>query len=57
MEASVSHKYTVEKLYHFQCESCDQWWTIGDWDKSPSYNGKLNCPNCGASAQCVKKPK
>lgn len=23
---------SVERLYHFRCESCDRWWSIGDAD-------------------------
>lgn len=55
MEVSVSHTYTIEKLYHFQCESCHQWWTIGDWDMSPGCKGEMYCPTCGAVARCEEK--
>ena len=50
----MSHRYTKETLYHFQCESCDQWWTIGDWHRSVCFAGELSCPNCGAVASCVE---
>jgi len=22
--------YTIETLYHFSCEKCKKWWSIGD---------------------------
>ena len=35
--------YSKEVLTHFQCDSCQQWWTIGDFDESFS----PMCPRCG----------
>ena len=37
-------KYSLEELYHFHCEECNGWFSIGDFrfDKSG-----LFCPNCG----------
>jgi len=34
--------YSIEKLYHFNCDRCSKWWTIGDWTKQP-----IICPWCG----------
>ena len=36
--------YSVETLYHFQCDRCSKWWTIGDWDESAD---SMCCPHCG----------
>jgi hypothetical protein len=34
--------YSLEQLYHFHCDSCGGWWSIGDWVKTE----KINCPHC-----------
>jgi len=36
-------KYSIEMLYHFQCEHCSQWWSIGDAD----IDEVRYCPHCG----------
>ena len=35
-------KYSIEKLHHFQCQVCDEWFSIGDFKKRES----LTCPYC-----------
>lgn len=35
---------SVESLSHFQCESCDKWWSIGD---APLDKKSWYCPWCG----------
>lgn len=37
--------YCIEKLYHFRCNSCDKWWTIGDFEMKKQQI--LTCPHCG----------
>lgn len=37
-------KYSVERLVHFQCESCRKWWSIGDADPEKR---DWFCPWCG----------
>lgn len=39
----VKHRYSVEKLFHFQCGFCNLWWSIGDWVMTQS----IICPHCG----------
>lgn len=35
--------YAIETLYHFHCDNCSEWWSIGDW--SPVQT--MTCPHCG----------
>lgn len=42
-----THKYTVEKLYHFQCGECNKWWSIGDHQLIQSI--LITCPHCGTT--------
>ena len=37
--------FSVEKLWHFNCSRCKEWWTIGDW-KTASGPTAI-CPHCG----------
>ena len=40
--------YIIEKLYHFQCNECGKWWSVGD------FNGQIiSCPFCGHNS-CMK---
>ncbi len=43
-------KYSIETLVHFQCEYCQQWWSIGDAKLDTVYS----CPHC--KAQDVLRP-
>jgi len=40
--------YSVEKLYHFNCDKCRSWWTIGDWKPYANYVIHMTCPQCGS---------
>jgi hypothetical protein len=33
----------LEYLYHFNCDHCSNWWSIGDWVPAVS----IICPHCG----------
>ena len=41
----MTHKYSVETLYHFSCGSCKSWWSIGDFNITRFKS--LTCPYCG----------
>lgn len=43
----MKHKCSKETLWHFQCQCCNQWWTIGDFNPDSLADGELFCPNCG----------
>lgn len=34
---------SIEILVHFQCLSCEAWWSVGDYDSEVP----LFCPGCG----------
>lgn len=40
----MNHKYSIETLYHFNC-NCGQWWSIADYDGE--LDDGLHCPRCG----------
>ena len=46
-----SMKKSVEKLAHFQCESCNKWFSIGD---APEYREDWYCPWCGKKGHVRK---
>jgi predicted RNA-binding Zn-ribbon protein involved in translation (DUF1610 family) len=37
-------KKSVENLHHFNCGSCNKWWSIGD---APNDKHDWFCPWCG----------
>jgi rRNA maturation endonuclease Nob1 len=37
-------KISREILYHFRCEACQKWWSIGD---APAGKKSWYCPWCG----------
>ena len=49
-----THTWTDEKIYHFTCGECKNWWSyagyFGHW------KSVMTCPHCGHKAQCVVKP-
>ncbi|AFY74012.1 hypothetical protein Syn7502_01983 [Synechococcus sp. PCC 7502] len=38
-------KVSLEFLYHFRCDRCDQWWSIADI--KPQVGSEMSCPHCG----------
>ncbi len=40
-------KYSIETLYHFHCEVCTKWWSIGDHQIDPYHPLEMTCPHCG----------
>ena len=38
-------KVSLEYLYHYQCDSCQKWWTTADIE--PAINSTIYCPHCG----------
>jgi hypothetical protein len=45
--------WSLEKLYHFQCEKCSKWFSIGDFDIK-KYK-KLVCPLCNKISKIYHK--
>lgn len=48
--AQTPHKFTVERLHHYNCGSCSGWWAIGDAPKRKL----MYCPHCGYRAGLVE---
>jgi len=54
-------RYSIEQLYHFNCENCEAWFSIGDFPKLQEKfpliaKDKLNCPVCG-KREAIKEKK
>ena len=48
--STMTHKYTIEMLFHFTCSQCKNWWSIALMhDKAMNVypEGKSYCPHCG----------
>ena len=46
----MTHKYTIEMLFHFTCNKCKNWWTLSlhhHKDMNVYPEGKSFCPHCG----------
>ncbi len=44
----MSHEFTVEVLYHFNCGQCKNWWSYATTRTNKSVYGKyFHCPHCG----------
>ncbi len=42
-------KVHLELLYHFKCDNCNHWWTIGDYANVINLNEierAVYCPSC-----------
>jgi hypothetical protein len=37
---------STERLTHFHCCACEQWWSIGDFD-ALRWPAHIHCPRCG----------
>jgi DNA-directed RNA polymerase subunit RPC12/RpoP len=44
-------RYCLEKLYHFSCDECGKWFSVGDWTRAK----KMTCPHCGIEQGVEKK--
>jgi DNA-directed RNA polymerase subunit RPC12/RpoP len=38
-------KVSLEFLYHFRCDRCEQWWSRADIE--PEIGETVHCPYCG----------
>lgn len=45
----VTHQVSVEKLFHYRCHRCAQWWTIAD-----RFIEIVACPSCGTKSPALK---
>ena len=42
------HLYTWERIYHFSCGNCKNWWSYATSEDSYNWKSrKMTCPHCG----------
>ena len=42
------HIYTWERIYHFSCGNCKNWWSYATTEDSYKWKSrKMTCPHCG----------
>ena len=46
--SEMTHTYSIETLYYFDCCSCKGWWSIRDFKNT---GATIACPHCGEVAQ------
>ena len=52
----MNHKYTTERIFHFTCGKCSQWWSYASSDDDNfHFTYEMNCPHCGY--QTTMEPK
>jgi DNA-directed RNA polymerase subunit RPC12/RpoP len=51
------HEYTTERIYHFTCGRCSNWWSYATTEQNSLINSKTNwgCPHCSHQANLKKK--
>jgi len=43
-----NHLYSWERIYHFSCGSCKNWWSYATEEDSYKWKSrKMTCPHCG----------
>ncbi len=47
-------RYSTETLYHFNCDECGRWWSVGDHQISVGCE-TMTCPHCGIEQRVEKK--
>ena len=42
------HLYTWERIYHFSCGNCKNWWSYATSEDSYDWKSRrMTCPHCG----------
>ena len=49
----MDHEYTIEKIYHFNCSECKNWWSYAS-DKN-LHKRTMTCPHCGTTKFIIQK--
>jgi hypothetical protein len=43
-----NHLYSWERIYHFSCGNCKNWWSYATTEDSYKWKSrKMTCPHCG----------
>jgi len=52
------HFYTWERIYHFSCGNCRNWWSYATEEDSYKWKSrKMTCPHCGHYTTIQPNPK
>ena len=44
----MTHEYTIERIYHFTCSECKNWWSYPTMEiRLPVMQKSFACPHCG----------
>ena len=49
----MDHEYTIEKIYHFNCGECKNWWSYAS--DTELRMKKMTCPHCGIIKFIIQK--
>ena len=51
------HTYTWERIYHFSCGNCKNWWSYATTEDSYKWKSrKMTCPHCGHYSNIQPNP-
>ena len=51
------HTYTWERIYHFSCGNCRNWWSYATTEDSYKWKSrKMTCPHCGLYTNIQPNP-
>ena len=52
-----AHFYTWERIYHFSCGNCRNWWSYATTEDSYKWKSrKMTCPHCGQYSTISPNP-
>ena len=52
------HTYTWERIYHFSCGNCKNWWSYATEEDSYKWKSrKMTCPHCGYYTNIQPNPE
>tara|TARA_B100000953_G_C17690509_1_gene315335 strand:+ start:65 stop:229 length:165 start_codon:yes stop_codon:yes gene_type:complete len=43
----MSHRYSIENIFHFACDECKRWWSVALSDMNRFPDKTAFCPHCG----------
>ena len=53
-----NHLYTWERIYHFSCGNCRNWWSYATTEDSYKWKSrKMTCPHCGQYSTIQPNPE
>ncbi len=53
LDVPTSHSFSMEKIYHFVCGECKNWWSHAT-DMVYRRGQNMSCPHCGEMRGIVK---